>query len=148
ARFGSRMAGGCSPAHAPALAAVGAEGARVDLAVVQPPPVPHRQRASGADPPQRSKVVIAGIRPRAASPPSPRRVMPSTLPGVPDIDEQLASSIVERLGAIEERRRDSVSTSDEMARWTARHLMDAGGKRVRPMLVLLAASLGDVDADG
>ena len=74
--------------------------------------------------------------------------MPSTLPGVPDIDEQLASSIVERLGAIEERLRESVATSDEMARWTARHLMDAGGKRVRPMLVLLAASLGDVDADG
>ncbi|WP_422115158.1 polyprenyl synthetase family protein [Brachybacterium sp. UNK5269] len=74
--------------------------------------------------------------------------MPSTLPGVPDIDEQLGSSIVERLGAIEERLRESVSTSDEMARWTARHLMDAGGKRVRPMLVLLAASLGDVDADG
>lgn len=74
--------------------------------------------------------------------------MPSTLPGVPDIDEQLATSIAERLGTIEERLRDSVATSDDMVRWTARHLMDAGGKRVRPMLVLLAASLGDVDADG
>ena len=74
--------------------------------------------------------------------------MPSTLPGVPDIDEQLATSIVERLGVIEERLRESVATSDDMVRWTGRHLMDAGGKRVRPMLVLLAASLGDVDADG
>ncbi|MGO1225943.1 MAG: polyprenyl synthetase family protein [Brachybacterium sp.] len=74
--------------------------------------------------------------------------MPSTLPGVPDIDEQLASNIVERLGAIEERLRDSVATSDDMVRWTSRHLMDAGGKRVRPMLVLLAASLGDLDAEG
>lgn len=74
--------------------------------------------------------------------------MPSTLPGVPDIDEQLANSIVERLGVIEERLRESVATSDDMVRWTSRHLMDAGGKRVRPMLVLLAASLGEVDADG
>lgn len=74
--------------------------------------------------------------------------MPSTLPGVPDIDEQLANSIVERLGVIEERLRESVATSDDMVRWTSRHLMDAGGKRVRPMLVLLAASLGDLDADG
>lgn len=74
--------------------------------------------------------------------------MPSTLPGVPDIDEQLANSIVERLGVIEERLRASVATSDDMVRWTSRHLMDAGGKRVRPMLVLLAASLGDLDADG
>ncbi|MGO1685224.1 MAG: polyprenyl synthetase family protein [Brachybacterium sp.] len=74
--------------------------------------------------------------------------MPSTLPGVPDIDEQLATSIVERLGVIEVRLRESVATSDDMVRWTGRHLMDAGGKRVRPMLVLLAASVGDVDADG
>ncbi|MBB5830843.1 polyprenyl synthetase family protein [Brachybacterium aquaticum] len=74
--------------------------------------------------------------------------MPSTLPGVPDIDDELATSIVERLGTIEGRLRDSVATSDDMVRWTARHLMDAGGKRVRPMLVLLAASLGDIDAEG
>lgn len=74
--------------------------------------------------------------------------MPSTLPGVPDIDEQLANSIVERLEVIEERLRESVATSDDMVRWTSRHLMDAGGKRVRPMLVLLAASLGDLDAEG
>ncbi len=74
--------------------------------------------------------------------------MPSTLPGVPDIDEDLAARIVERLGSIEQRLRDSVSSSDDMMRWTGRHLMDAGGKRVRPMLVLLAASLGDVDAGG
>lgn len=74
--------------------------------------------------------------------------MPSTLPGVPDIDDQLATSIVERLGAIEHGLRESVASSDDMMRWTARHLMDAGGKRVRPMLVLLAASLGDMEAEG
>lgn len=73
--------------------------------------------------------------------------MPSTLPVIPDIDDQLASAILEQLEAIEERLRDSVATSDDMVRWTARHLMDAGGKRVRPMLVLLAASFGDISRE-
>ncbi|MFC7456582.1 polyprenyl synthetase family protein [Brachybacterium sp. GCM10030267] len=74
--------------------------------------------------------------------------MPSSLPVVPDIDEQLASRVAERLASVESELRESVATSDDIARWTARHLMDAGGKRVRPMLVLLAASLGDIDRDG
>ena len=73
--------------------------------------------------------------------------MPSTLPGVPDIDEQLAADVLEQLGVVQERLRASVATSDDMVRWTGRHLMDAGGKRVRPMLVLLAASLGDIKAE-
>lgn len=73
--------------------------------------------------------------------------MPSSLSAVPDIDEQLAQTMLERLTVVEERLRESVSTNDHLARWTARHLLDAGGKRVRPMLVLLAASLGDVERD-
>lgn len=73
--------------------------------------------------------------------------MPSSLPVVPEIDEQLASRVAEHLAIIESRLRESVATSDDMARWTARHLMDAGGKRVRPMLVLLAASLGEIDRE-
>lgn len=73
--------------------------------------------------------------------------MPSSLPVVPEIDEQLASRVAEQLATIESRLRESVATSDDMARWTARHLMDAGGKRVRPMLVLLAASLGEIDRE-
>src|SRR5699024_1830408 len=85
---------------------------------------------------------------RTGAPLSSRRAMSSTLPGVPDVDEDLASRIVERLGTIELRLRESVSSSDDMMRWTGRHLMDAGGTRVRPMLVLLAASFGDVAADG
>lgn len=74
--------------------------------------------------------------------------MSSTLPGIPDVDEDLADRLLERLGSVELRLRDSVASSDDMMRWTGRHLMDAGGKRVRPLLVLLAASLGDVDAEG
>lgn len=70
--------------------------------------------------------------------------MSSTLPAVPAIDDQLATDIAAQLVDVEERLRASVATSDDMVSWTARHLMDAGGKRVRPMLVLLASALGDI----
>lgn len=73
--------------------------------------------------------------------------MPSSLSAVPDIDEQLAQTMLERLTVVEDRLRESVATNDHLARWTARHLLDAGGKRVRPMLVLLAAALGDIERD-
>lgn len=69
--------------------------------------------------------------------------MASTLPDVPDIDERLAEQVLAQLDHVEQELREAVSTSDHIARWTARHLLDAGGKRVRPLLVLLAASLGD-----
>ncbi|MGY5765853.1 polyprenyl synthetase family protein [Brachybacterium sp. DNPG3] len=74
--------------------------------------------------------------------------MASTLPAVPDMDDDLAASVADHLVLVESKLRDSVATSDDMVRWTGRHLMDAGGKRVRPMLVLLAASLGDIDREG
>lgn len=73
--------------------------------------------------------------------------MRTTLSAVPDIDEDLAQSVADRLVEVEQRLRDSVATSDDMVQWTGRYLMDAGGKRVRPMLVLLAASLGDVSRE-
>lgn len=73
--------------------------------------------------------------------------MTSSLSAVPDIDEDLAQAIMDRLVIVEERLRDSVTTNDHLARWTARHLLDAGGKRVRPMLVLLAGALGDMGRD-
>lgn len=48
-----------------------------------------------------------------------------------------------RIALIEERLRDAVSQSDALADATSHHLVDAGGKRLRPALVLLAAQLGD-----
>src|SRR5699024_7656709 len=71
--------------------------------------------------------------------------MSSTLPAVPDIDDQLGAEIAALLGEVEERLRAWVATSDDMARWTARHLMDAGGKRGRPVLVTLAAPRGGME---
>lgn len=48
-----------------------------------------------------------------------------------------------RLALVEERLRDAVSQSDRLADATSRHLVDAGGKRLRPALTLLTAQLGD-----
>lgn len=48
-----------------------------------------------------------------------------------------------RIALIEERLRDAVSQSDALADATSHHLVDAGGKRLRPALTLLAAQLGD-----
>ncbi len=58
-------------------------------------------------------------------------------------NEVLEEAIAPRLSIIEERLRDAVAQSDRLADETSRHLVDAGGKRLRPMLALLAAQLGD-----
>ncbi|GMA36108.1 hypothetical protein GCM10025876_23120 [Demequina litorisediminis] len=44
---------------------------------------------------------------------------------------------------VEERLRDAVAQSDSLADATSKHLVNAGGKRLRPMLTLLAAQAGD-----
>ncbi|MCT1616350.1 polyprenyl synthetase family protein [Kocuria indica] len=45
------------------------------------------------------------------------------------------------LDRIEQRLAESVHSADRIADVTARHLLDAGGKRVRPLLTLLAAEV-------
>lgn len=55
----------------------------------------------------------------------------------------LDAVIQPRLEIVEERLRDAVSQSDALADATSRHLVNAGGKRLRPMLALLTAQLGD-----
>jgi len=55
----------------------------------------------------------------------------------------LEEAISPRLALVEERLRNAVAQSDRLADATSRHLVDAGGKRLRPALVLLAAQLGE-----
>jgi len=55
----------------------------------------------------------------------------------------LEAAIQPRLALVEERLRDAVAQSDRLADATSRHLVDAGGKRLRPLLTLLAAQLGE-----
>jgi heptaprenyl diphosphate synthase len=55
----------------------------------------------------------------------------------------LEQALEPRLELVEERLRDAVAQSDRLADATSRHLVDAGGKRLRPMLTLLTAQLGE-----
>lgn len=58
-------------------------------------------------------------------------------------NEELEAQLVPRLALVEERLRDAVAQKDTLADATSRHLVNAGGKRLRPVLTLLCAQLGD-----
>ncbi len=57
-------------------------------------------------------------------------------------DEALAARLSQRLAVVEDTLRDVVATSDGLIESASRHLVDAGGKRLRPLLTLLTAELG------
>jgi len=61
----------------------------------------------------------------------------------PLADADLADRLAVRLALVEERLRDAVTNVDPLADDASRHLVNAGGKRLRPLLTLLAAELGD-----
>jgi len=69
-------------------------------------------------------------------------VTPTSLPMA---DPALADLLTSRLVLVEQRLRDAVAHSDALAGATSRHLVDAGGKRLRPLLTLLCAQLGEGD---
>ena len=58
-------------------------------------------------------------------------------------DPVLSELLTGRLALVEERLRDAVTQPDTLADDASRHLVNAGGKRLRPLLTLLAAELGD-----
>ena len=57
-------------------------------------------------------------------------------------DPELGPKIVESLAEIEQRLSRAVENTNHLADVASRHLLDAGGKRVRPLLTLLAAAAG------
>ena len=57
-------------------------------------------------------------------------------------DPQLGPSIAVSLERVEAQLLDAISNSDPFANATSRHLAEAGGKRIRPLLALLASHLG------
>ncbi|POM25511.1 Heptaprenyl diphosphate synthase component 2 [Actinomadura rubteroloni] len=76
---------------------------------------------------------------------------PSTLGAGPfglPIDAALAAATRERLTAVEDLLREAVHSEDPLLTQASRHLVEAGGKRFRAMLVLLAAEFGDPSAPG
>jgi heptaprenyl diphosphate synthase len=62
---------------------------------------------------------------------------------LPLADPVLAERIAGRLDRVEERLRSAVEYADPLVDDVAHHLSNAGGKRLRPLLTLLAAELGD-----
>ncbi len=67
----------------------------------------------------------------------------TSLTAFPLADPDLADRLAARLALVEERLRDAVTNVDPLADDASRHLVNAGGKRLRPLLTLLAAELGD-----
>jgi len=63
-------------------------------------------------------------------------------------DAALESELRSAIHAVEGLLRDAVKSDYPFVTETSRHLVDAGGKRFRPLLVLLAAQFGDPAAPG
>lgn len=61
---------------------------------------------------------------------------------------QLEANIRAGLQAVEEMLRGVVTSEHAFVTEASRHLVEAGGKRFRPLLTLLAAQFGDPDAPG
>jgi heptaprenyl diphosphate synthase len=57
-------------------------------------------------------------------------------------DAALTADVVDGLALVEKGLREAASTPNEMLAGAAQHLINAGGKRLRPALVLLAAQFG------
>ena len=64
------------------------------------------------------------------------------------LDQDLASSLTSGMDQVEDLLRSSLESDFEFVTSASRHLVDAGGKRFRPLLVLLAAQFGNPDAVG
>lgn len=67
--------------------------------------------------------------------------------GLSGVDARLEARVRRGLDAVEGRLASSVSSDTAFLSGTARHLLEAGGKRFRPLLVLLGAQLGDPEAE-
>jgi heptaprenyl diphosphate synthase len=72
----------------------------------------------------------------------------SGLSGLEFADPALADSVQSGLDRVEALLREAVRSDFDFVVETARHLVDAGGKRFRPLLTLLAAHIGNPDGPG
>ena len=68
--------------------------------------------------------------------------------GLDWVDDTLTRDLRTGLASVEAMLRESVKSDYPFVTETSRHLVDAGGKRFRPLLVLLAAQFGDAEAPG
>jgi heptaprenyl diphosphate synthase len=61
------------------------------------------------------------------------------------LDDELTERLTARLALVERRLLEAASHADIVAAAPSRHLVSAGGKRLRPLLTLLTAELGSGD---
>ena len=63
--------------------------------------------------------------------------------GVPFTDDALESRVQAGIDEIERQLAQAVDSADTFVAEASAHLLNAGGKRFRPLLVMLAAEFGD-----
>ena len=68
--------------------------------------------------------------------------------GIPSVDPAFDTAVTTALGVVEQRLGEAVKSDDDILAEASTHLMTAGGKRFRPMLTLIAAGFGNMDAPG
>nr|MDT0661380.1 polyprenyl synthetase family protein [Micromonospora sp. DSM 115978] len=67
--------------------------------------------------------------------------------GLDFVDARVEASVLAVLAGVESDLRRSVASADPFVTEAARHLVEAGGKRFRPLLVALSAQFGDPTRD-
>ena len=68
--------------------------------------------------------------------------------GIPDLTPALEAELLSRMQEVEAALRFAIEGKYPLVIETSRHLVDAGGKRLRPLLTLIASHLGDPRAKG
>ena len=68
--------------------------------------------------------------------------------GIPNIDKDFEALILSGMAEVEELIRNQVDGKYDFAIETSRHLIDAGGKRLRPLLTLISSHFGNPKVKG
>jgi len=63
--------------------------------------------------------------------------------GIPNLDKQLETSLIADMKKVEDLMRAHIEGEYPLVIETSRHLVEAGGKRLRPLLTLISAQFGD-----
>ena len=63
--------------------------------------------------------------------------------GIPNLDKKLEASLIADMKKVEDLMRSHIKGDYPLVVETSRHLVEAGGKRLRPLLTLISAQFGD-----